>query len=265
MGQGPTDIAVDNPSAKAYVLADGGDVISIIDLSTLTVERVLNVANVTSIALTPDDFRLLALSQNGLRNFRTADLEEISSVDARAEFFTDGEVLPFPNSTQAFARNSSGRSPNTSEIFDLDLRTATIVGDVGAERFVEVMILNNERAIGLFNRTGELADIDLTTSPAVVEIFPFAQDTKNISLSPNKRFLYAASLDDASVTKIDLETDTVRCLGERFDRAVSPRHGFRPVAATACTDYGQRGRQPIYSARHRGAGTRFGQGNGPGG
>ena len=208
VGQGPTDIAVDSPSAKAYVLADGGDVISIIDLSTLTVERVLNVANVTSIALTPDDFRLLALSQNGLRNFRTADLEEISSLDARADII-DGEVLPFPNNTQAFARNSSGRSTNTSEIFDLDLRTATIVGDVGAERFVEVMILNNERAIGLFNRTGELADIDLTTSPAVVEILPFAEDTKNISLSPNKRFLYAASLDDARLTKIDLETDTV--------------------------------------------------------
>ena len=208
VGQGPTDIAVDSPSAKAYVLADGGDVISVIDLSTLTVEQALDVSNVWSIALTPDDFRLLALSQNGLRNFRTADLEEISSVDARADII-GGEVLPFPNSTQAFARNSSGRSPNTSEIFDLDLRTATIVGDVGAERFVEVMILNNERAIGLFNRTGELADIDLTTSPALVEIFPFAANSRNISLSPNKRFLYTVSLDDASVTKIDLETDTV--------------------------------------------------------
>ena len=131
VGQGPTDIVVDNPSAKAYVLADSGDVISIIDLSTLTVERTLDVANVTSIALTPDDFRLLVISQPGLRNFRTADLEEISAIDAKGSF-VGGEVLPFPNSTQAFGRNSSGSTPNTSEIFDLDLRTATIVGDVGA-------------------------------------------------------------------------------------------------------------------------------------
>ena len=208
VGQGPTDIVVDNPSAKAYVLADGGDIISIIDLGTLTVERTLDVANVTSIALTPDDFRLLAVSQNGLRNFRTADLEEISSIDAKGSI-VDGEVLPFPNSTHAFARNSSGSTPNTSEIFDLDLRTATIVGDIGAERFVEVVILSNERAIGLFNRTGELGSIDLTTKPAAVEILPFAESTKNITLSPNKRFLFAASLTDSSVTKIDLETDTV--------------------------------------------------------
>ena len=208
VGQGPTDIVVDNPSAKAYVLADGGDVISVIDLSTLTVEQVLNVADVTSIALTPDDFRLLAVSQQGLRNFRTADLEEISSIDAKTTI-VGGEILPFPNSTQAFARNSSGRTPNTSEIFDLDLRSATIVGDVGAERFVEVMILSNERAIGLFNRTGELGDIDLTTNPAAVEIMPFAENTRNITLSPNKRFLFAASRKDASVTKIDLESDTI--------------------------------------------------------
>ena len=208
VGQGPTAIAIDSPSAKAYVLADGGDVISVIDLGTLTVEEVLDVSNVTSIALTPNDFRLLALSLNGLRNFRTADLEEISSIDAKSAI-VDGEVLPFPNSTQAFARNSSGRSPNTSEIFDLDLRTATIVGDVGAECFVEVMILSNERAVGLFNQTGDVADIDLTASPAVVEIFPFAENTRNITLSPNKQFLYTVSLADASVTKIDLETDTV--------------------------------------------------------
>ncbi len=91
VGQGPTDIVVDNPSAKAYVLADAGDVISIIDLSTLTVERVLNVANVTSIALTPDDFRLLAVARTGLRNFRTADLEEISSIDSKGSI-VNGEV-----------------------------------------------------------------------------------------------------------------------------------------------------------------------------
>ena len=208
VGQGPTDIVVDSPSAKAYVLADGGDVISVIDLSTLTVEQVLNVADVTSIALTPDDFRLLALSQQRLRSFRTADLEQISSIDAET-LIVDGEILPFPNNAQAFARNSSGRTPNTSEIFDLDLRTTTTVGDVGAERFVEVMILSNERAIGLFNRTGELGDIDLTTNPAAVEIMPFAENTRNITLSPNKRFLFAASRKDASVTKIDLESDTI--------------------------------------------------------
>ena len=208
VGKGPTDIVVDSPSAKAYVLADGGDVISVIDLGTLTVEQTLNVADVTSIALTPDDFRLLAVSQRKLRNFRTADLEEISSIDSKTTI-VDGEILPFPNSTQAFARNSSGRTPNTSEIFDLDLRTATTVGDVGAERFVEVMILSNERAIGVFNRTGELGSIDLTTKPAAVEILPFAENTRNITLSPNKRFLFAVSHDDSSVTKIDLENDTV--------------------------------------------------------
>ena len=208
VGQGPTNIVVDSPSAKAYVLADGGDIVSIIDLSTLTVEQTLNVADVTSIALTPNDFRLLALSQQRLRSFRTADLEEISSIDAETSF-VDGEILPFPNSTQAFARNSSGRTPNTSEIFDLDLRSAKIVGDVSAERFVEVMILSNERAIGLFNRSGELGDIDLTTDPAAVEIMPFAENTRNITLSPNKRFLFAASRNDSSVTKIDLETDTI--------------------------------------------------------
>ena len=83
------------------------------------------------------------------------------------------------------------------------------MGDVGAERFVEVVILSDERAIGLFNRTGELGSIDLTTKPAAVEILPFAANTKNITLSPNKRFLFTASLTDSSVTKIDLATDTV--------------------------------------------------------
>ena len=78
-----------------------------------------------------------------------------------------------------------------------------------SERFVEVAILSNERAIGLFNRTGDLGSIDLTTKPAPVEVLPFAENTKNITLSPNKRYLFAASLKDSSVTKIDLETNTL--------------------------------------------------------
>ncbi len=208
VGQGPTEILVDSPSAKAYVLAGGGDVVTIVDIGTLAVEQTLDVSNVTSIALTPDDFRLLALSEDTLRNFRTADLEEISSADS-SSIFINGDVLPLPNSTQAFARNSSGHPSSTSEIFDLDLRESTIVGGVGKHRFVEVVILSDERAIGLLSVTGELADIDLTTSPAAVEILPFAENTGNLSLSPNKRFLFAASEDDATVTKIDLDTNSV--------------------------------------------------------
>ena len=90
VGGGPTRIVIDNTSTKAYVLANRGKVVNVIDLATLIVERTLEVPSSSSVALTPNDGRLLVATRTGLLQFRTTDLEEIEEIKSSSPIVNGG-------------------------------------------------------------------------------------------------------------------------------------------------------------------------------
>ena len=134
VGGGPTQIVIDNTSTKAYVLANRGKVVNVIDLATLVVERTLEVPSSSSIALTPDDARLLVSGREELFQFRTTDLAEIAMIESSSTI-VNGKILPLPNSTQVVVQNRGTGATANSLLFDLNNRTVRPIGDVGATHF----------------------------------------------------------------------------------------------------------------------------------
>ena len=206
VGRGPTRIVIDNTSTKAYVLANRGRVIDVIDLATLVVERNLEVPVSSSIALTPDDARLLAVSRNGLSQFRTTDLEEIEMIESSSAI-VNGKVLPLPNSTQVVVQNRSSGAAANSLLFDLNTRQVRPIGDVGATHFEEIVIVSNEQAFGILSGSRDFVEIDFTATPnPAIDVLSFGQDSRDIGISPNNKVIFLSSLPASTVTRVDVAT-----------------------------------------------------------
>ena len=206
VGGGPTQIVVDNTSTKAYVLANRGRVVNVIDLATLLVERTFEVPSSSSIALTPNDGRLLVATRNGLSQFRTTDFEEIEMIES-SSMIVNGKILPLPNSTEVLVRNGSTGALANSLLFDLNARTVRPIGGVGATKFEEIVIVSNERAFGILSGSRDFVEIDFTATPnPTVEVLSFGQDSRDIGISPNKRVIFLSSLPASTVTRVDVAT-----------------------------------------------------------
>ena len=157
VGGGPTQIVIDNTSTKAYVLANRGKVVNVIDLATLIVERTLEVPNSSSIALTPNDGRLLVATRTGLLQFRTTDLEEIEEIKSSSPI-VNGRILTLPNSTEVLVQNSSTGATANSLLFDLNTRTVRPIGNVGATHLEEVSVVSNEQAFAILSGAREFVE-----------------------------------------------------------------------------------------------------------
>ena len=206
VGGGPTRIVVDNTSTKAYVLANRGRVVNVIDLGTLLVERTLEVPSSSSIALTPNDGRLLVANRNGLSQFRTTDFEEIEMIESSSTI-VNGKILPLPNSTEVLVQNGSTGALANSLLFDLNTRTVRPIGDVGATNLEEIVIVSNERAFGILSGSRDFVEIDFTATPnPTVEVLSFGQDSRDMGISPNKRVIFLSSLPASTVTRVDVAT-----------------------------------------------------------
>ena len=206
VGGGPTKIIVDNTSTKAYVLANRGRVVNVIDLGSLLVERTLEVPSSSSIALTPNDGRLLVATRNGLTQFRTTDFEEIEMIESSSTI-VNGKILPLPNSTEVLVRNGSTGALANSLLFDLNARTVRPIGDVGGTNFEEIVIVSNERAFGILSGSRDFVEIDFTATPnPTVEVLSFGQDSRDMGISPNKRVIFLSSLPASTVTRVDVAT-----------------------------------------------------------
>ena len=206
VGRGPTRIVIDNTSTKAYVLANRGRAVDVIDLATLVVERNLEVPSSSSIALTPDDSRLLVVTRDGLSQFRTTDLEEIESIESGV-VIVNGKVLPLPNNTQVVVRNRSGGALANSLLFDLHEREVRPIGNVGATNFEEIVIVSNEQAFGILAGSRDFVEIDFTARPnPAVEVLSFGKDSRDIGISPNNKVIFLSSLPASTVTRVDVAT-----------------------------------------------------------
>ena len=206
VGGGPTQIVIDNTSTKAYVLANRGRVVNVIDLATLVVERTLEIPNSSSIALTPNDARLLVVARTGLSQFRTTDLAEIETIESSSPI-VNGQILPLPNSTQVVVQNRSTGATANSLLFDLNTRTVQPIGDVGATHFEEIVIVSNEQAFGILAGSREFVEIDFTATPnPTISESSFGQDSGDMGISPNNKVIFLSSFAASTVTRVDVAT-----------------------------------------------------------
>ena len=206
VGGGPTQIVIDNTSTKAYVLANRGKVVNVIDLASLVVERTLEVPRSSSIALTPNDARLLVATRTGLSQFRTTDLAEIERIESSSAI-VNGKILPLPNSTQVVVQNRSTGATANSLLFDLNARKVHPIGNVGATNFEEIVIVTNEQAFGILAGSREFVEIDMTATPnPTISVLSFGQDSSDMGISPNNKVIFLSSLPASTVTRVDVAT-----------------------------------------------------------
>ncbi len=73
VGTGPTKLVISGTFPRAYILADAGSRIQILNTDTLSIEGNIEVPNATDIALSEDDGRLLVAHRDGVIQYRVSD------------------------------------------------------------------------------------------------------------------------------------------------------------------------------------------------
>lgn len=205
----PTQIEIDETSRRAYVLTGARNKIAVIDLSTLSLIATLDSFNTASIALTLNGARLLAVSNDGVRQFRTRDLFEVDTVAGNFPLI-NARITPIPNSPKIVVESRGIAPANTAQLIDLNSGVARDIGRTGQNELSKVVILNENRAYAIDANTMELLALDFTVTPnPAATPLPFGDNTRDISLSPNGRFLYSTSLTNARLLKIDTATNEV--------------------------------------------------------
>ncbi len=212
VGGAPTSIVVNNVSTRAYVLANSGHSIQLIDLENLTRTNAISgdaVGTVTSIALTDDESRLVAVSTNGLKQYNAKDLSLLSTAPWGSFSVVRGRLQLLPGTKLALVENG-GSPPNvTSLVVGLDDRKVRALGDIGSTQLQQITAVNETTAYAVESGAG-LVKIDLSDpqNPTLTPVLAGLTAT-SLSLSPNRRFLFASSPADARVSRVELETNTV--------------------------------------------------------
>lgn len=209
VGGAPTKIIVDNTSTRAYVLADSGRVLQVIDLRTLEIERTIPMTGASDIALTEDGARLLVALRAGILQIRTRNFEEIETIPANFTLI-NASLYPVPGVQKVIAQNRGVAPANTSQLFDLDSGDVDDIGNVGLTELDEIVVVDSTRAYAVDKSLSSLVLIDLVAVPfPTVTALAFGAEARDVGLSPNRRFLYVTSVLNASLTKVDLLTTEV--------------------------------------------------------
>lgn len=212
VGGAPTQILVNNVSTRAYVLAASGHSIQLIDLANLTRTAAISgddVGTVTSIALTDDGSRLVAVATNGLKQYSATDLRSLSTASWGSLSVVRGRVQLVPGSRLALVENGGSPPHVTSLLVGLDDKQLRPLGDIGITKLEQITVVNETTAYAILSGDG-LVKIDFT-KPAAPAIEPvLAGLTANsLSLSPNRRFLFASAPGSSQVRRVELETKTI--------------------------------------------------------
>lgn len=233
VGGAPTQILVNNVSTRAYVLAASGHSIQLIDLENLTRTAAISgdaVGTVTSIALTDDDSRLVAVATNGLKQFSATDLRSLGIASWGSIGVVRGRVQLVPGSKLALVENG-GSPPNvTSLLVDLENRQVRPLGDISITKLEQITVVNETTAYAIQAGDG-LVKIDFTDpeDPAIEPVLA-GLTANSLSLSPNGRFLFASAPGNSQVRRVELETRTITHTVVAPASPVSHASIFDPVA-----------------------------------
>ncbi len=209
VGGAPTQIIADDTSARAYVLASSGNLVQLLDLDTLQIERTISVNNAGSIALTGDGARLLVAQRDGVRQFRTRDFSEIATVPGKFTLI-NATLHPIPDTLKVLVQNRGIAPANTSQLVDLNTGEVDNIGNVGLTELKKVVVVNSSVAYAIDQSADQLIEIDLDASPApTVKALSFGAQASDVGVSPDGRFLYVSSVVNASLSRVDLRTGLV--------------------------------------------------------
>lgn len=211
VGGAPTRVITNNTSTRAFVLADSGRLIQVINLRTLEIERTLSdgITGASDIALTEDGARLLVAMRPGILQIRTRNFARIETIPANFNLI-NASLFPVPGAPKVIAQNRGVAPANTSQIFDLDSGDVDDIGNVGLTELDQIVIVDESRAYAVDESVSSLVLIDLQATPfPTVEPLAFGDQARDVGLSPNRRFLYVTSVVNASLTKVDLSNSNV--------------------------------------------------------
>ncbi|MEX2304011.1 MAG: hypothetical protein WD733_23905 [Bryobacterales bacterium] len=212
VGGAPTQILVNNPSTRAYILANSGHSIQLIDLVNLTRSHAIGtsiVGTVSTMALTEDDSRLVAVSSDGLKQFRSTDLKLLNVTPFGSFNIVRGRLALVPGSQFAFVENGGSPPSVTSLLVGLDNRQVRHLGEISNTNLDQITPLDGTSAYAVESGVG-LVKIVFTNPalPTIETVLPgFTAAT--LTLSPNRRFLYASSPGNSRVTRLEIETNTI--------------------------------------------------------
>ncbi len=206
VGTGPTKLVISGTFPRAYILADAGSRIQILNTDTLSIEGNIEVPNATDIALSEDDGRLIVAHRDGVIQYRVSDHTKLNDIPSKFDYINP--MIHLIPGTQRVLIQSAGSSPNnTSAIVDLDTTKVKDIGGVGSDELSAVAVTGPDLAYGVRSDDFALVSIDLTTSPsAIVTALPFATGARNVDLSSNRKTLYVSSLLNAELTTVNAAT-----------------------------------------------------------
>ncbi len=210
VGGTATKVLLDDASTRAYVLGERGLRITVISLRTFMIETTIVARNLSDIALNSDNSRLLTVNRDEVTQYSTTNFEEISVVPGNFTL-SNATLHPLPDPVKVLvAPRGQGGPEHTAQLIDLDAQTARNVGNIGSDALGSVAIIDSTRAYAVINGSETLSQIDFTATPnPTVTSLPFGANTRRVDLSPNRRFAYVSSLDDATLLRIDTATNTV--------------------------------------------------------
>ena len=209
VGGAPTEILFDSAATSAYVLANAGRTLAVIDMESLAVRDSLELPSAHSIALTQNGSRLIASFSEGVRQLRARDLSEISTIETKVPLINSA-VYPTPSGTAVIVENRGPGESRTAQYVDLDLEVSSDIGNVGLTQLRQIQILDNTRAYAIDLGSNEVVSLDLTARPDVTATpLPLGSDARSLELSPSGRELFVSSLTDASMLTVDTATDAI--------------------------------------------------------
>ena len=210
VGGQPTQILIDDTSTRAYVLAQSGNAVHILNLETLEIDRTLDTTNASSIALTPNNARLLVSELDGVHQYRTRDFSE-AQVAEGIEPHINAILHPIPNSVKVLVQNRGAGAASTSEYIDLDTGEAKSIGQIGLTKLSRVVVVDQFTAFAINETERKLIEIAFDQDDHRVDVASpaYGADAVGLDLSPNGRFLYVSSTINATLTKVNLQTGLV--------------------------------------------------------
>ena len=202
-------VVLDDASTRAYVLGERGRRLTVISLRTFMIETTIVTLNVSDIALNSDNSRLLTVNRDGVTQYSTTSFDEISSVPGNFPL-SNATLHPLPDPVKVLVAPRGAAPENTAQLIDLDAQTANNVGNIGNHPLRSIAIIDSSRAYAVIVGSEALSEIDFTATPnPTVTSLPFGANSRRVDLSPNRRFAYVSSLDDATLLRIDTATNTV--------------------------------------------------------
>ena len=209
LGGSVEQIIVSHVLNVAYVLAAGGNTLSVVDLETFEVIETLAISGGRGMTLSASEDRILVITEDRLQQFRTSDYSQIDTALTTTPVRSGSELQLVPGSPLVVIRNGGSSPSFESQIIDLDTLDVKEIDTAGASGLRQVLPLNKDNVLAATSGQ-DIVRINLEDTPRA-SLSPLNPDLKGRYLggSPNDEFLYVASASDSVVRLVEVATGEI--------------------------------------------------------